>query len=553
MTWTDSDRSIVRRYPKAIAHLWRQRLDNRSGLVIGSGVNRALGFPDWGELVKRIANHDQVQAADLLTEFEKTPLPILTQILLHHYRRRQEQNDRLQGRNERDTLRLVAAGFRDLMHECLYRGVPANDDELEQRDSFYKHFLPVIRQSPMTVVYNFDDTVERLLLRDREKRGEGPSSSRGFETVTDGRQQFRLSQAVIYHPNGYLPRNLIEPRGDTIVFTDETLADQLIGSMAGEYATLLNHLSKQTCLLVGLSLDDSTLRHILRQSAKMNPGHFHYYVKYVERMPAESELDSGQLAQASANFEVLNLITLYLDAAGVASLGKLLASSADDLRSLAEEEGARLWYCYYVTGVPGVGKTTAVSHFKSLVTFDEWLAEQPAQMGAPWQSLSAEDRKLVDDWVKEQVGLKNRALLDDYRDPGIGIVIVDRCISDPVTFTPLDERPQKAKDLLSSISPGKSNRKAQGGVVLLLVDEPAELVVRARCAGKTPHEEATRELQCETEMTYGADAKRLDTSDMSIEQVARALATTIHRDDYPAYDLDALLRAIADGSPAPAR
>jgi len=155
--------------------------------------------------------------------------------------------------------------------------------------------------------------------------------------------------------------------------------------------------------------------------------------------------------------------------------------------------------------------------------------------------------------VKEQVGLKNRALLDDYRDPGIGIVIVDRCISDPVTFTPLDERPQKAKDLLSSISPGKSNRKAQGGVVLLLVDEPAELVVRARCAGKTPHEEATRELQCETEMTYGADAKRLDTSDMSIDQVARALATTIHRDDYPAYDLDALLRRIADGSPAPAR
>jgi hypothetical protein len=538
-SWSEKDRSVLNRYPQAVAHMWRQVESGRFGLIIGAGVSAPFGLPTWPHLVERIAEHPRIAAEGLKREISVTPLPILTQILLHHYRQRLVDGEPPQARNERDLSRLVAANFRDIMHECLYRDVPQSEEELEERDDFYRHYVDVIRRSPLTVVYNFDDTLERLLLLKRSE-DDLKKGSRGFEVVTDGRQQFRRREAVIYHPNGFLPFNLMEGRSEAVVFNEEALEDQLIGSMVGEYSTLLHHLSKSTFLFVGLSLDDATLRHILRQSARINPGHFHYYVSFVESMP--DGLTEAQVSRAAANFEVFNLITVYLDAGGIGSLGRLLSSDSEEIRSLAEEENVRLNYCFYLTGVPGVGKTTTFSYFKNLVTTDEWASERLPAMGRPWTELSDTEKAEVDRFVLDQWNLKNRALLNDAENPGIGITLVDRCLPDALAFTDSLEWQAKAVALLKAISPRQAHRRVHPGHIIMLYGDPPELVVRARCAGKTSEQGYVETLQEDTAKVYnGTGVEVLDTRNMSIAEVVRSVADIIHRQTYEECDIHALL------------
>ena len=104
----------------------------------------------------------------------------------------------------------------------------------------------------------------------------------GFESITNPWTQFRRTEAIIYHPNGVVPQNILEMPSDRLVFSEASYAEQLMGIFAGDHAGLLNHLSKHTCLFIGLSLDDETLRSVLMQAARSCPGNFHYYVYYVK-------------------------------------------------------------------------------------------------------------------------------------------------------------------------------------------------------------------------------------------------------------------------------
>jgi hypothetical protein len=122
------------------------------------------------------------------------------------------------------------------------------------------------------------------------------------------------------------------------VFAEDAFADQLIASMSGHYSSLLHHLFKHTCLFIGISLDDSTLKHLLRQNARINPGHYHYYIAYVA--PGET-IDHDRIATVrAANFEVYNLITLFLNNEDIAALGTLLTAGETEFKNVAEEVGA---------------------------------------------------------------------------------------------------------------------------------------------------------------------------------------------------------------------
>ncbi|GAH36776.1 unnamed protein product, partial [marine sediment metagenome] len=132
------------------------------------------------------------------------------------------------------------------------------------------------------------------------------------------------------------------------------------------------------CLFIGLSLKDSTLKHLLRKNAILHPGHIHYYVHFMED---DAVLDEKhRIAIRDANFEVYNLVTLFLDRKGIAALGQLLTSTEDDIGLLADEVGVSTSYRFFLTGSVAVGKSTSVSHFRSLLTHDEWLERKAAGM-----------------------------------------------------------------------------------------------------------------------------------------------------------------------------
>jgi hypothetical protein len=516
---------------------WQLKV-KRFGVVFGAGASRDLGFPTWEELVKRITECPEVEGATLTKEVHK-PLPIVAEAAFQAFRRRHIDEVRALSSNANDVERLLTSRWADLIHRCLYQGVPEAVSQLLDRDTVYKHLLPVIKDSPITVNYNYDDTLQRLLLHTRPDEGMG----RGFETITDPTLQHNPFNTVLYHPNGFLPRNLLERTTDRIIFNDGTFADQITDFMMGTYSSLLHHLSQHTWLLVGLSLSDETLRHMLHRSALLNPGHYQYHVEHCS--PPVAKHTPAMEAQAAANFETYNLITLFLDSSEIAALGRCLAARPEELRALAEESNIRLSYTFYFVGVPGVGKTTTLSHFKNLTTWDEWLEERLPEMGKPFLALTEEERVKVDAWIMKQVGLKNRRLLEAEREGGIGVTVVDRCVPDAVTFTQPGGWRDKAKALLEAVSPGASKRTFHPGHVILFVGDPKEIKIRAAIKNKETAEKYTEGMQRALQVVYGdKGVTRLDVKSLSVRQVAKEVARIIHLGEYTECNLHKRLEDI---------
>lgn len=251
-------------------------------------------------------------------------------------------------------------------------------------------------------------------------------------------------------------------------------------------------------------------------------------------------------SRAEANFEVFNLITLFLDGEEIAGLGYLLGGDWSDLRGRAEELGVTMSYCFYLTGVPGVGKTTTASYFKSLVTYDEWLDRRLPEMGKPYDELTESERSAIDAWVLNQVGLKNKRLRDDFAEKGVGITLVDRCVPDAIAFTPEGAWEEKAHSLISAISPGKSNRIVHPGHIVVLTGDPRELVVRAECSGKKSNIEYVQKLQSDTIKVYSRDGvTQLNTRDMSVIEVVKSVARIIHLREYTECHIHGILEEFA--------
>jgi len=535
------EESLLKRYPKAIAHMhWRNSV-RRLGLVFGAGASRDLGFPTWETLVRRIARSSEVDGSDLVPKELRKPLPIIAESAFHLFRERHLPAVRKLSRNVNDIDRLLTARWVDLLHRCLYQGVPTTTPGLLKRDTVYKHLLPIVKRSPITVNYNYDDTLQRILLHDKPA-----DAGRGFETVTDPNLPHSPSNAVLYHPNGFLPHNLMERTSQKIVFNEGTFAGQVSDFMMGTFSSMLNHLSQNTALFVGLSLSDETLRHMLHRSAILNPGHYHYYVAHCDstaRPPSPA-----MKAEAAANFETYNLITLFLDSSDIAALGHCLAAPEADLKRCAKENAVRLSYTFYLVGVPGVGKTTALSQFKDLATWDEWLDERLPEMGKPFPSLTDRERQKVDEWIMKQVGLKNTGLIEAEEKAGIGITIVDRCVPDAVTFTQPKGWKDKAQSLLEAISPKKANLKVYPGHVILLVGDAEEISIRAEIKNRKAKAKYIEGLQAALDTVYGSrGVTKLDVSRLTIREAVKEVARLIHLENYTTCNLQKRLEDIRDG------
>jgi hypothetical protein len=202
--------------------------------------------------------------------------------------------------------------------------------------------------------------------------------------------------------------------------------------------------------------------------------------------------------------------------------------------------------------VPSVGKSTSLSHFKNLATWDEWLEERLPEMGKPFLTLTEEERLKVDAWIMNQVGLKNRRLLDAERDGGIGITVVDRCVPDAVTFTQPEGWRDKAKSLLDAVSPGAAKRIVHPGQVLLLVGDPKEIKIRAATKNKETSEKYTEGMQRALLLVYGnSGVTNVDVRNMTVRQVVKEIARIIHLGDYCECNLQKRLEDIRDGVIAP--
>ena len=541
----ESVRYLIQKYPRAITHMREQKKLGRFGLVFGAGLSEDFGFPSWKKLVKRIAADKQVEGELILSKAAaKTSV---SQLLFQNYRAKVlqsldadfDQYDRLYSR--------IQSGWHKIIHDALYKNVPSELSKLKARDKYLHEYLDIIKRTKLTVNYNFDDTIQTLLSEHHTKK-EGVEE-RGFRTIWSADIQLYPQNGVIYHPNGFLPRNFGERPSDDLIFLEGAFGDQLLESVSGHYMALSYHFSQNTCLFIGLSLEDPTLKHLLRRNAILHPGHVHYYIHFLDDGNSLNEEHSRAIRDA--NFEVYNLVTLFLDRKGIAMLGRLLQMDDKEVELIADELGVPAVYKFFLTGSVSVGKSTAISHFRSLRTHDEWLDKRaPGMEIDPSKVEEMSVIEHIDKWVAEQWRVKNFMLSNEKH----GVHIIDRCPLDALAFTPEDKWIDKATLTRNTITPDQSKMPLCKGKVILMIGDPKVLSVRAMKLQKDVPSESLDYRQKMFRIIYNHSIPgivELNTCNKSIQRVAKGICHIIHIDDYEECDLQNCLKLIESGEICP--
>jgi hypothetical protein len=519
-----ADIELLAKYPRAIMHLRSQLAAAKLMPVFGAGTSRPIGLPGWEELVSRLATAVGLDD-DGTTRWSQT-----SRVQLVYGRFRSQLIQGMQGQPEALVERRIAAAWRTLVHECLYRDLT----DVSQHP-YLEHFLGCLLRAPLTVNYNFDDALQELL--------SCKMPSKRFETIYDPTVQYRQSAAVIYHPNGYLPFKWSRGPSPRLVFLEESFADQLIDAQRGHYAALLSHFSRFTALLIGLSLDDPTLKHLLRQSAQVSPGHVHYHVAFVrDRLPTSERFR----AVRDSNFRTYNLVTLFLNEEEIASLGRLLSAEDDDFVSAVDEANVPEAFVYYLSGAVGAGKTTTLGCFKSLRPFDEWPEERPEDLMTAADQLTTDQRLAVDQWIDKQVRRRNVLIADAKR----CVMVVDRSPLDPIAFA-LDDSGARASRLRELFESSIARRPVPG-MVIFLKGSPDVMHARTLDRHKNATPQYVERLQEAFSALWSACATgvvSINTTDLTERDVVQRVAQIIHLGEYQTVDLDNLVRR-AEGEAA---
>jgi hypothetical protein len=523
---------VLKKYSREIIHL-RYKLKNENlGLCLGAGISVELGYPKWDKLVESISL--SIGGGELYDV--NKPLTITTQLLYSFYRsswmEKNKMTDIQVGSLEE---RKINIEWLKIIHKCLYENVPKEIGKITH--PYLLDFLNVIENSVMTINYNFDDTIERLLFQKNKTKN---INEKTFETVWKPSTQFRRNKGIIYHPNGFLPLNLIEGFSDHFVFAEESFIDQSLDSMAGHYSCLLNHVSRHTLLILGISLNDPTLKQILRQNARFNPGHYHYYVHFIA--DEKSELKSAEKkAIISTNFKVYNLITLFLNSQELSALGRLLnLENTENFKHIIDRENLPQTYRYYITGAVGSGKSTAVNNLRSLKTFDEWLDPKIDLMEKPAKDLSDEEKETVNKWIDDQFSRKNF----NIKDNNFCISVIDRSPIDPLAFQTDSNGKIVLKDVKTRAKELKETYKPfiPKGCVILLNGNPEELLAHV----VSRHKNATvKYIKYQQDFLISMfphnEVYILETRGLSEYEVTKKISLIIFTEKYREIDMNKIL------------
>lgn len=541
-------KALLKRYCKHIIHMRQQYNLNVSslGIVLGAGINNGIGLPDWETLVKRIARSEELSNFNGKVN-DKNDNIANVQFLFQSYKtyieEKSEEEDKAYNKMEMK----IHAGWKRIVHSALYSEASHDIAKMVPAEHYLWKLVEIIKKTPMTVNYNFDDTLQRII---SEKRNEDEKKgNRGYTTLWGQNVHMYPRNSVIYHPNGFLPYKISEHPSESIVFLEDSFADQLIDSMHGRYNVLSEYFANKTCLLIGLSLSDPTLKHLLRRSANNNPGNYHYYVKHVDN---GDELDKYK-DMKDAYFDIYNLVTLLLTSQEIGGLLDLIKMEEDEFTNYFEEAGLEYSsYKYILVGSVAAGKSTALSHFRNIATQDEWIDSMPEDMAINPSEIAEDRIRQIDEWVAAQWGKKNAKMLRIKS----GMHIMDRGPLDAFAFTPKNEWKKKADITKNGISPGESKRKLCSAEVILLLGDPDIMASRAILSHKSHDAEQLRLQQELLKYVYSSSSKGMrviDTRNKGKAQVAKEIARVIYMEDYSENPLNEILENISNGSlPEPA-
>ena len=324
---------ISQRYPKALCHLNYARRHHRLGIILGAGVSHDLKLPRWGALI------DGIEAA-LDYKTGNAPEAYRAEQLFQHYK---GIRTRELGWEPGDNLNAaIVAGWRNVVAQRLYSEFQNADGTLSvvtyqkkiEEHPYLTKLGKLARDAVLVVTHNFDDALECAVDLDPSVE---TSEGRRYHSFWRPEPFLRPGMVNIYHPNGYTPLRDGIRRSDDVILTESGFADHLAYSNTEEAHFLLRHLGDKTCIIIGHSLSDGTLKNALRQHANQRPGHVNYYIHY--NNVGEDGLTVDQRnAIRSANFDTYNLVTLFANSTDIAEILRIVLLSEGDLEGLSRSQ-----------------------------------------------------------------------------------------------------------------------------------------------------------------------------------------------------------------------
>jgi hypothetical protein len=546
---------LAKRYAKSLCHLNHARRTRRLGLILGAGISDDLEIPRWTQLIAEIETQLSYKSGT-------APESYRAEQLFRHYRKKKIHELGWPGGEPLDAA--VATGWREIVAKCLYKNFFARNGKLDltaYQDKIKKHPYLVklgklAHEAQLVVNHNFDDALEVAIDLDPSIL-EPPN--RKYYSFWRPEPFLRRGMVNIYHPNGFTPLRSDVRGSESLVLTEASFADHLANPNTEESHFLLRHLADKTCLIIGHSLADGTLKNALRQHANQRPAHVNYYLHWTRH--GEASLSNDQKdAIREANFETYNLVTMFVDSSDIAELLSLVSMAEDELEGHLAHHGVPSRYVYYVVGSVSAGKSTTLRHLRDLATIEEWPSRMPKIMNRPSVGLKKAQERNIDEELEDAIWVKNR----EIRNIKTGIVAVDRAPLDFIAFPKKTSESlgatarKRGTPVLQRLEAGKFRDLCPGQVILLHAQTEALLTRQLQRGGRTKLAEvengsAGRYLELQRDRLdeiyrSAAEAGSSVRSDFcSIATTVKYVARIIHFGDYKPFEFVKRLRRIQKG------
>lgn len=511
-----------------------------------------LGIPKWRSLIESIEK-------ELDYDSGSSPESYRAEQLFQHYKK--NRTDQLGwGKGDRIDAAILS-GWRETVAKCLYekfRNKKGGFNESAYEDKIKQHpYLTalgrVAQKSQLVVTHNFDDALEVAINSDPTVTA---PPARRYHSFWRPEPFLRRGLVNIYHPNGFTPLIPGLRGSENLILTEASFADHLANTNTEESHFFVRHLADKTCLIIGHSLADGTLKNALRQHANQRPGHVNYYVHWVA--DGERSLSDDQRnAIREANFETYNLVTLFANSAEIAEILNIVAMGDHELEGLLAHHVVESRYVYYIVGAVSSGKSTMLRNLRDLTTVEEWPGKMPPVMNRPSLGLATTQEQLIDRRLEQAIWNKNT----EIRDIKTGIVAVDRA---PLDFIAFPSRPKE--------TPGVTARKRSDAVLkrlsahgwrefcsgqVLVVRADAEVLVgrQLQRGGRTTAEEVSsgktfrylkrqRDIMLDIYRAAVMAGSVVDTDRCSVAVSVKAAARIIHFGEYRPFDFVGRLKTL---------
>jgi SIR2-like domain len=546
---------ISRRYAKAICHLNYARRAGRLGIILGAGVSESLGMPQWKALINQIESALNYSSGN-------APEAYRAEQLYQHYKKLKAGELRWKRGDNLDAA--IVAGWRDIVAKCLYSNFRGRNGKINlsayegkiRGHPYLFRLGKLAQEAALVVTHNFDDALEVAIDLDPSTRA---PVGRRYYSFWRPEPFLRRGMVNIYHANGYIPLRRDRRGSENLILTEAGFADHLANSNTEESHFLLRHLADKTCIIIGHSLSDGTLKNALRQHANQRPAHINYYIHWNNRGEAGLS-DAQQNAIRDANFETYNLVTIFANSTEIAEILKSVTMEEDELEGCLALHSITSRYVYYMVGSVSAGKSTTLRHFRDLATVEEWPAHMPAVMNRPSLGLKKVQEEKIDERLEEAIWRKNC----EIRDIRVGLVAVDRGPLDFIAFptkkreTPGITARKRARAVLNRLA-DNGMRDLCSGQVVVLQAEPRVLTFRQLQRGNRANPEEVASGSTQRYLTRQRaildkiykraidEGSVVQTDKYPLAASMKAAARIVHLEKYVPFDFVLRLREIQRG------